>query len=249
MQCTSCNHIFDDLGKFCPECGTPTATSLKCRYCESTNPVGSRFCAECGKPPEETSQTNRSSNGRVGGGGGGGGGGGADGKNNSSDFIYLLNEEQIRRGEPDRVQPPYGSVGVVLLNGTVSKIFRQKSKSQITQGNAFKDLFTELKEGLLGVIGQKQQNVNTYILSDLSGLPVINFTYPLNIAGVPNASLNFEFWIELSGNPSEVDKNLLNDQDKELLGLFIQKEYEKAYLQDHFLGKKCLRRIFSADMP
>lgn len=111
----------------------------------------------------------------------------------------------------------------MLLNGTVSKIFRQKSKSQITQGNAFKDLFTELKEGLLGVIGQKQQNVNTYILSDLSGLPVVNFTYPLNIAGVPNASLNFEFWIELSGNPSEVDKNLLNDQDKELLGLFIQK--------------------------
>ena len=206
MQCTSCNHIFDDLGKFCPECGTPTATSIKCRYCESSNPIGSKFCAECGKAPEETTQPTRTNQTNT---------VGASAKSTvtSSDLVYLLNEEQIRRGEPDRIQPPYGSVGVALINGTISRIFRQKPNSVITQGNTFKDLFTELKEGLLGAIGQKQQNVTTYILSDLSGLPVVNFKYLLNIPGTPNASLNFDFWIECRED----------EKDKELLGLFIQK--------------------------
>ncbi len=172
--------------------------NMKCKACNHEYDDSGKFCPECGTPATV---------------------------NESGDFIYLLSEDQIRRGTPDRVNPPYGSVAVAMVNGTVYKLFRQRSHSGFNKDNAFLDLFKEIKESMLGFFGQKEQKTQTYVMANLEGLPVVSIVRPISIPSFPDAQLRFELWVNTGGG---VDgKADLTDKQKTNIGTFIQR-----FLQD-----------------
>ena len=199
MQCNHCNFQLAEGARFCPECGKSAATTMSCRHCGEVNPIEAKFCPNCGKtsseplasaaPPAPTVAPSSS----------------------STDFVYALTEESVRKGEPDRAQPPYGAVAVCMVDNSIYKIFGHEKYQGNNKTNEFKDLFGRLKENLLGLAGQKTQKVTNFILADLSNLPLVTHSAPVSVLGKPDASIQFEFWV----SPEERESNLL--------GLFLQK--------------------------
>ena len=199
MQCNHCNVQLEEGARFCPECGKSAATTMSCRHCGEVNSIEAKFCPNCGKtsaeplasaaPPAPTVAPSST----------------------STDFVYALTEESVRKGESDRAQPPYGAVAVCMVDNSIYKIFGHEKYQGNNKNNEFKDLFGRLKENLLGLAGQKTQKVTNFILADLSNLPLVTHRMSVEVVGKPEASLNLEFWV----SPAEPDSNLL--------GLFIQK--------------------------
>ena len=199
MQCNHCNFQLAEGARFCPECGKSAATTMSCRHCGEVNPIEAKFCPNCGKtsleslasaaPPAPTVAPSST----------------------STDFVYALTEESVRKGEPDRAQPPYGAVAVCMVDNSIYKIFGHEKYQGNNKNNEFKDLFGRLKENLLGLAGQKTQKVTNFILADLSNLPLVTHSAPVSVRGKPDASIHFEFWV----SPAERESNLL--------GLFLQK--------------------------
>jgi RNA polymerase subunit RPABC4/transcription elongation factor Spt4 len=199
MQCNHCNFELAEGARFCPECGKSAATTMACRHCGEVNPIEAKFCPNCGKSSSDPVASSAIPAPTV------------APSSTSTDFVYALTEESVRKGEPDRAQPPYGAVAVCMVDNSIYKIFGHEKYQGNNKNNEFKDLFGRLKENLLGLAGQKTQKVSNYILADLSNLPLVTHRMPVQVVGKPEASLHFEFWI----SPAEQDLNLL--------GLFIQK--------------------------
>ena len=195
MQCNHCNFELEEGARFCPQCGKSAATTMSCRHCGEVNPIEAKFCPNCGKTSAEPLASAAP----------------AALASTSTDFVYALTEESVRKGEPDRAQPPYGAVAVCMVDNSIYKIFGHAKYQGNNKNNEFKDLFGRLKENLLGLAGRKTQKVTNFILADLSNLPLVTHRMPVQVGGKPEASLNFEFWV----SPAEPDSNSL--------GMFIQK--------------------------
>lgn len=199
MQCNHCNFQLAEGARFCPECGKSAATTMSCRHCGEVNPIEAKFCPNCGKTSSEPVASTASPAPTV------------APSSTSTDFVYALTEESVRKGEPDRAQPPYGAVAVCMVDNSIYKIFGHEKYQGNNKTNEFKDLFGRLKENLLGLAGQKTQKVTNFILADLSNLPLVTHSAPVSVLGKPDASIQFEFWV----SPEERESNLL--------GLFLQK--------------------------
>ena len=172
-----------------------------CNACNFNFDDSGKFCPECGTP--------------------------ASAPDNSAEFMYLLSEEQIRRGEPDRAFPPYGCVAVATVNGAVYKLFRQKAYKGTNQGGKLNDWFKRMSEWFLGVAGRHEQNAKVYVVSALDGMPLVSIKRPFPIAGHPDAFFNINIWLNTFGLPANADEiDLALPENKTLangLGLFIQK--------------------------
>jgi len=199
MQCNHCNFQLAEGARFCPECGKSAATTMSCRHCGEVNPIEAKFCPNCGKTSSEPVASTASPAPTV------------APSSTSTDFVYALTEESVRKGEPDRAQPLYGAVAVCMVDNSIYKIFGHEKYQGNNKTNEFKDLFGRLKENLLGLAGQKTQKVTNFILADLSNLPLVTHSAPVSVLGKPDASIQFEFWV----SPEERESNLL--------GLFLQK--------------------------
>lgn len=166
---------------------------MKCsnRTCGAELIAGAKFCAMCGLAAV------------------------ADGSSSVEyqNFVYLLNEEQLRRVEEKSIQPPYGSIGITLTDGIVSKI-HYPSASRPEQGSVFGDFLRKAMEFGAGLVGQRKQEIKTYVMMDLRDLPIATYSHALTIPGIQNAHLRFKFWVDAAaGGEAESAK----------LGLFFQR--------------------------
>jgi hypothetical protein len=166
---------------------------MKCsnQNCGAELIASARFCAVCGQPVI----ANGSSSVEF------------------QNFVYLLNEEQLRRVETRAIQPPYGSIGITLVDGFVSKV-HYPSASQTEQGNVFGDFLRKAMEFGAGLVGQKKQEIKTYVMMDLRDLPIATYSHPLTIPGVQNAHLRFKFWVDATAGGEAASAKL---------GLFFQR--------------------------
>ena len=166
---------------------------MKCsnQNCGAELIVSARFCAVCGQPVI--------ANGRS--------------SVEYQNFVYLLNEEQLRRVETRAIQPPYGSIGITLVDGVLSKV-HYPSAAQPEQGNVFGDFLRKAMEFGAGLVGQKKQEIKTYVMMDLRDLPIATYSHTLTIPGVQNAHLRFKFWVDAAAGGEAASAKL---------GLFFQR--------------------------
>jgi hypothetical protein len=204
MNCSSCQSPIIGDSKFCPNCGTPTSlVSKACHFCGVKNEFGATFCVDCGKPqksdlmssseaatPSLSSATN-------------------------NEFLYLLSDEKLLSVTSSKKQIPYGSLGVTLADGVVVDITKQNISSNVTS-NAISEFLTKLMDFGKTLIGQKKQNIKTYVLMNLSQLPIVSYSHPVPIPGTMNGVLRFDFWV---GGDSQSDTNKI----RENIGLFFQR--------------------------
>jgi hypothetical protein len=125
-------------------------------------------------------------------------------------FIYSLEEAQIRAGDPGQVQAEYGSVAICTVENSIYKIYGHQKYKGSNDNNHIKDALGQVWEFLIGAGGQKLQKVVTYIMADLRNTPFIRYKAPLNLIGKPDAAIEFEFWV----TPDDVGART---------GLFLQK--------------------------
>jgi hypothetical protein len=118
---------------------------MACRHCGEVNPIEAKFCPNCGKSSSDPVASSAIPAPTV------------APSSTSTDFVYALTEESVRKGEPDRAQPPYGAVAVCMVDNSIYKIFGHEKYQGNNKNNEFKDLFGRLKENLLGLAGQKTQ--------------------------------------------------------------------------------------------
>ena len=199
MKCTSCNAEMPAAGKFCPECGATSAQTMPCTHCGEHNASNSTFCAGCGKSLKNQAQSQQVS---------------AGSQDASTDFVYLLSDEKMRAVSTSNVRIPYGCFAVTLVNGVVNGIQDQIS-SNSSESSAISDFFKSVSEFARGLIGQKNNDVKTYVVSNCQGLPLISYVHPVKLQAVANSNLRFDFWLEASPEQSEPAGGPL--------GLFLQR--------------------------
>jgi hypothetical protein len=181
MKCSNpkCNFDLPDGARFCTECGTTVKTEAACRFCGVMNPMSAAFCLDCGKP--QTEQAGKA--------------GSMATMPPANEFIYLLDQEKLRSESAKDVVVPYGCVAVSVVNGQVQKVHYQKAYTG-NKDNTYKGWLTSIWEAALGVAGQKEQEVKTYVLMDLRRLPVITYSHPVPVPGLQEANLRFELWVD-----------------------------------------------------
>lgn len=199
MNCQSCKAEIPAGGKFCPECGATASSTISCSHCGEQNPPNSTFCAFCGKSLKSQSQSQQV---------------GAQTQDSIPDFVYLLSEEKMRAISASSIRIPYGCFAVTLVNGGVNGVHDQISSSS-SEPSAISDFFRSVSEFARSLIGQKNNDVKTYIVSNYQGLPLISYVHSVKLPATNNATLRFDFWLEtLAGQV---------DSTGGALGLFIQK--------------------------
>lgn len=199
MNCQSCKAEIPAGGKFCPECGATASSNISCTHCGEQNPPNSTFCAGCGKSLKSQSQSQQVS---------------AQTQDSISDFVYLLSEEKTRAISASSIRIPYGCFAVTLVNGVFNRVHDQISSSS-SEPSVISEFFSSVSEFARGLIGQKNNDVKTYIVSNCQGLPLISYVHSVKLPATNNATLRFDFWLEaLAGQ---------DDSTGGGLGLFIQK--------------------------
>jgi len=199
MNCQSCKAAIPDGGKFCPECGATAKSSSSCTYCGEQNPPNSSFCAGCGQSLKSKQHSQN---------------GGVQTQEVSSDFVYLLSEEKMRTISSSGVRIPYGCFAVTLVNGAINGVHDRISSSK-DNSSVISEFLKSVSEFARALVGQKNNDVKTYIVNDLQGLPLISYVHPIKLPAIHNASLKFDFWLEFTDlQVSSVDGSL---------GLFFQR--------------------------
>jgi hypothetical protein len=120
----------------------------------------------------------------------------------------------MRAVSTTNVRIPYGCFAVTLVNGVVNGIQDQIS-SNSSEPSAISDFFKSVSEFARGLIGQKNNDVKTYVVSNCQGLPLISYVHPVKPPAVGNSNLRFDFWLEASPEQSEPAGGPL--------GLFLQR--------------------------
>ena len=187
MKCQACNADVPLGGKFCPGCGATSTQTISCTHCGEHNPSNSTFCAGCGKALKAPAQPQQSSSGS---------------QEASQDFVYLLSEEKMRAVSSSNLRIPYGCFAITLVNGVVSGMQDQIS-SNSSEPSAISDFLKSVSEFARGLIGQKNNEVKTFIVSNCQGLPLISYVHPVKLPAVGNSNLRFDFWLEASNGQSE----------------------------------------------
>lgn len=203
MKCSACRVEIADDSKFCPECGTTVTQSVPCNFCGEANLPNASFCAECGKPMKADLASVASS---------------ATSTKSQAvgvDFAYLLDEVSYRSVSTSKIEIPYGGIAVTLIDGKVSGIQEQKNYEG-NRNNSIVDFLKSVFDSATGLVGRQNQEVKTYILLNIQGLPIVSYTHPISSPGALDASLRFDFWIDSDGEKSSPDQ-LKN------VGLFFQR--------------------------
>lgn len=181
MKCSNrqCNANLPDGARFCSECGITVKSEAACRFCGVMNPLGSAFCLDCGKPQAEPV-------GQI---------GSMATMPPANEFVYLLDQEKLRSESAKDVVVPYGCVAISVVNGQVQKVHLLKPYTG-NKDNTYKGWLQGVWEAVLGVAGQKDQDVKTYVLMDLRSLPVITHSHRTPMPGLQDANLRFELWVD-----------------------------------------------------
>ena len=187
MNCQSCKAEIPVGGKFCPECGATVSLTSSCTYCGEQNPTKSTFCAGCGQSLKNQSSSNQWGN--------------VD-QDVSSEFVYLLSEEKLRDITATSVRIPYGCFAITVVNGVVNSVHNQISSST-NESSAISNFFKSVSEFARGLIGQKNNDVKTFIVSNCQGLPLISYVHPVKLATINNTNLRFDFWLEAAADKGD----------------------------------------------
>jgi hypothetical protein len=203
MNCTSCNADLPSGAGFCPECGTTASSTMACKFCGEQTGIDEAFCSSCGKSsksdlPSVAKDATAAQSRAIG-----------------SEFAWLFDEENYRSVTSSKVDIPYGAIAVTLVDGKVESV-KNQGLYDGNKNNSVKDFFQGVYEQWLGFTGQKNQKIQSYILLNLQGLPIVTYTHPITVPGTPGAGLRFEFWIESQGVKA-TDDQLKN------VGLFFQR--------------------------
>ncbi len=220
MKCIQCSAELMSGAKFCAECGTPAATHTACPHCNASVPAGSTFCTECGNPlkggptstPGPKVEQFEAKPAALG-----------------NEFVFFVGEEQLHQGAHDKSFPPYGCIGVVVVNGRVERIYNQASATiKAGQNNTtpFKDLCERMMGGVKDFVAYRQ-NLLTYVIGSLRELPVVTYTRKPNIPGSTNALLKFEFWIDQPQRDINISQKETADSEQSRflnnIGVFLTK--------------------------
>lgn len=199
MNCQACKADIPDGSKFCPECGATATGTVPCTHCGTTNPQGSTFCSSCGKPVGVAAAVNSRNNEDV-------------------EFAYLLSEDRMRSVSNGVVRLPYGCFAVTLVDGVVNNV-----QDQIAIVADAPSVFGQFLRGVTdfarGLMGQKEHQVKTYIVTNCRQLPLISYIHPVTTKNAGQGNLRFEFWVDASSKPSPDDMNAL--------GLFFQRVVDR----------------------
>jgi rRNA maturation endonuclease Nob1 len=203
MKCSACSVDISDDSKFCPECGVTVTQSVACNFCNEPNLPSASFCAECGKPMKADLASVAA---------------GATSIKSQAvgvDFAYMLDEDSYRSVSTAKIEIPYGGIAVTLIDGKVSNIQEQKNYEG-NKNNSIVDFLKGVFDSATALIGRQNQEVKTYILLNIQGLPIVSYTHPIASPGALDASLRFDFWIDSAGEKSTPEQ-LRN------VGLFFQR--------------------------
>lgn len=113
------------------------------------------------------------------------------------EFAYFVSEQQLHNSANDKAFPPYGCIGVVVVNGRVERLYNQASatiKAGQASSTPIKDLFQKVSDGFKDLVAYRQ-NLLTYVVSSLRELPVVTYTRKPDLPGATQALLRFEFWV------------------------------------------------------
>jgi RNA polymerase subunit RPABC4/transcription elongation factor Spt4 len=203
MKCTACNIDIPDDGKFCPECGTTVDQINSCKSCGEINLLKAAFCTGCGKSMESVPAlvsalaTDIMSD-VIG-----------------TDFAYLLDEESYRSVSKAKIEVPYGGLAITIINGKISGV-REQVNYRGNQKNSIVDFLKNVYDSATALIGKQNQEVKTYVLQNLQGLPIVSYSHSICAPGAQDACLKFDFWIDTNGDKSTPEQ-LRN------IGLFFER--------------------------
>lgn len=193
MKCKSCSADIPTDAKFCPECGTTADHGAECKFCHKVNDAEAAFCDDCGSPlKSDISSVSGTASPNL-------------SKAIGSYFTYLLDEDSYRDVSSMSIEIPYGAIGVTLVDGRVEGV-RQQNNYDGNKKNSIKDFLTGLYELGIGLLGQRKQDIKTYVLLNLQDLAIVSYTHPIPTPGALDASLRFDFWIESGSNSESVNK-------------------------------------------
>jgi ribosomal protein L37AE/L43A len=199
MNCPLCKAEIPAGGKFCPKCGATASSNITCTHCGEQSPSNFTFCAGCGKSLKSQSQSQQVD---------------AQTQDSIPDFVYLLSEEKMRAISASSTRIPYGYFAVTLVNGVFNGV-RDQISSSSSEPSAISEFFRSVSEFARGLVGQVNNDVKTYIVSNCQGLPLISYVHAVKLPAANNATLRFDFWLDAVAGQV--------DSTSGALGLFIQK--------------------------
>jgi hypothetical protein len=188
MNCTSCNTDLPAGAVFCPECGTTVTATVACKFCGEGNAPDEAFCSSCGKPTKSDLASVAKNATPV------------LSKAIGSEFAWLFDEDNYRSVSSANVDIPYGAVAVTIVDGKVASVQEQSLYEKKNSVLGFVKFLGGIKDQLLDLAFGKEQKVQSYILLNLQGLPIVTYTHPIPTPGSLEAALRFEFWIETHGD-------------------------------------------------
>jgi len=204
MNCTSCNTDLPAGAVFCPECGTIVTATVACKFCGEGNAPDEAFCSSCGKPTKSDLASVAKNASPV------------LSKAIGSEFAWLFDEENYRSVSSANVDIPYGAVAVTIVDGKVASVQEQSLYEKKNSVLGFVKFLGGIKDQLLDLAFGKEQKVQSYILLNLQGLPIVTYTHPIPTPGSLDAALRFEFWVETHGDKTTPEQ-LTN------IGMFFQR--------------------------
>lgn len=188
MNCTSCNTDLPTGAVFCPECGTTVTATVACKFCGEANEPDEAFCSSCGKPTKsDLASVAKNATPIL-------------SKAIGSEFAWLFDEDNYRSVSSANVDIPYGAVAVTIVDGKVASVQEQSLYEKKNSVLGFIKFIGGIKDQLLDLAFGKDQKVQSYILLNLQGLPIVTYTHPVPTPGSLDAALRFEFWIETNGD-------------------------------------------------
>ena len=188
MNCTSCNTDLPAGAVFCPECGTTVTATVACKFCGEANGPDEAFCSSCGKPTKsDLASVAKNATPLL-------------SKAIGSEFAWLLDDDNYRSVSSANVDIPYGAVAVTIVDGKVASVQEQSLYEKKNSVLGFVKFLGGIKDQLLDLAFGKEQKVQSYILLNLQGLPIVTYTHPIPTPGSLDAALRFEFWVETHGD-------------------------------------------------
>jgi hypothetical protein len=194
MNCISCNTDLPTGAVFCPECGTTVTATVACKFCGEGNGPDEAFCSSCGKstksdlPSVAKTATPELS------------------KAIGSEFAWLFDEDNYRSVSSANVDIPYGAVAVTIVDGKVASVQEQSLYEKKNAVLGFIKFIGGIKEQLLDLAFGKEQKIQSYILLNLQGLPIVTYTHPIPTPGALDSALRFEFWIATNGDKTSPEQ-------------------------------------------
>jgi hypothetical protein len=199
MNCHACKAAIPDASKFCPECGASAEPTAPCTHCGTANPQASTYCSGCGKSLSQTTSA-------------------AQRGSEDAEFAYLLSEERMLKVSNSNVRLPYGCLAVTMVDGVVNNV--QDQIAIVNDGpSIFGQFLRSVSDLARGLMGKKEHEVKTYIVTNCRQLPLISYVQPVTTRNGGQGNLRFEFWIDASSKPSA--------EEKTALGLFFQRVMDR----------------------